>query len=150
VWRAPVTLVLPAGAKGSRAIVELLIRLLPRELGLQRQAGVKCGGVIVGGGEDLLALEVARIGAYFLDTRAGLILARLESADFGLRRLDEEIELADLRGDLLLFSDKLAREVGGHRAQLPISGPLIHPCRIAYTTACVRSFTDSLRRMLDM
>src|SRR5206468_973271 len=30
------------------------------------------------------------------------------------------------------------------------SGILIQPWRMAYTTACVRSLTESLRRMLDM
>ena len=148
--RVRVHVVLRGGDERPRAIEELLFRLQPGELGLHRHPPRKRGVVIVGGREDLLTLEVARIGAHFLDACAGLILARFEPAHFGQRRLDEEIQLADLRGDLLLFGDELAREVGGHRAQLPISGPLIHPCRIAYTTACVRSFTDSLRRMLDM
>jgi hypothetical protein len=30
------------------------------------------------------------------------------------------------------------------------SGSRIQPCFMAYTTACVRSLTESLRRMLDM
>src|SRR5438105_8607126 len=142
--------VLRGGYERPRTVEELLLRLQTGELRLHRHAPRERGGVIVGGGEDLLALEVARVGSDFLDASAGLILARLEPAHLGQRRLDQEVELADLGGDLLLFGDELAREVGGHRAQLPISGPLIHPCRIAYTTACVRSFTDSLRRMLDM
>jgi len=105
--------------------------------------------VVVGGPEDLLTLEIRRVPARLFDPRLGLVLARLEARDLGLRRFEEKVELTYLGRDPGLLGDEVRADIRGRRL-FPISGPLIHPCRIAYTTACVRSFTESLRRMLDM
>src|SRR3981081_4766214 len=117
------------GDEGARAIEELALRLQRRELGFHRHAPRERGDMIIGTPEALLALEVAGIPTPLVDPDLRLILARFEPADLGQRRLDQEVELADLGGDLLLLADELADEVWGCHAQLPISGPISHPCR---------------------
>ena len=86
--------------------------------------------MLVGRGEDLIALRRAGVGLHLVDLRPRLILACLEAVDLGLRGFDEEIELADLGGDLLLFGPDFGAHIRGHR-QVPISVPLIHPWRMA-------------------
>ena len=93
---------------------------------------------------------IAGIRPDLLDLRLQLVFTGLQSVDLDLGRLDQQVELADLGRDLLLLGRDLREDAGCDCAQFPISGPLIQPCRIAYTTACVRSFTESFRRMLDM
>jgi prepilin-type N-terminal cleavage/methylation domain-containing protein len=87
--------------------------------------------VLVRRAKDLLALEVARVPPDLLDLRLHLVFARLEAVHLGLRRFDEEVELADLGRDLLLLGRDLREDARGCHRQLPISGPLIQPCRIA-------------------
>ena len=150
-WRVHVLLDVCLRLRDDRtdALEQLPLALQRGQLRLHRHTPADGGGVVVGRPEDLVTLEVRRVRAGLLDPRLGLVLARFESRDLGLRRFEEKVELTYLRGDPGLLGDEVRADVGGRR-QFPISGPLIHPCRIAYTTACVRSFTESLRRMLDM
>ena len=113
------------------AVDELALGLERVELAFHRHAPPHRRRVLVGRAEDLLALEAAWVPPNLLDLRLHLVLARLEAVDLRLRRLDEEVELADLGRYFLLLGRDIRENVRGCHRQLPISGPLIHPCRIA-------------------
>ena len=83
---------------------------------------------------------------------AAVAATRLVTGGFGLRLGDEQIDLAQLPVELEQVVREPAGQVaerggGSDRVRHQSSGIRIQPWRIAYTTACVRSLTDSLRRI---
>ena len=80
---------------------------------------------------------------------SGFVAARLgpglgdEQVDLSQLLVERQEVVGESRGQRLDPGSRPGRGVGRHQS----SGMRIQPWRIAYTTACVRSFTESFRRI---
>src|SRR3954453_9112951 len=129
---------------------------MPRERPLLALQDVDLGfhdGGALGEGHELRA-EVADVGTARVRRHRRELLGRGRAPGLvpgGLRASlgDEHVDLGDLVleiGDLAPDALVDRGEVEGHLGSQS-SGIRIQPCRIAYTTAWVRSLTDSFRRI---